>query len=291
MKSLSLLGLAVLVTAASADARQTIGPAQGALVIVGGAMQDHAIVGEFIALAGGPDAPIVIVPTAGEGDDFHASWAGLRIFRTAGARNLQVLHTRDRAVADSEAFIAPLRQARGVFFTGGRQWRLADAYLGTQTERAVRRVLERGGVVGGSSAGATILGSFLVRGDTKGNELMIGDHVEGFGLLKDTAIDQHLLRRNRQFDLVDVIAKHPHLLGLGIDENTAIVVRGDRFEVLGQGYVAVYDARHPTRPPDRFFLLAPGDRYDLATREATRPAEQQRPLENVGPTRRPPGRF
>jgi cyanophycinase len=268
---------------------QQVGPKSGALVIVGGAMSDPAIVTRFIDLAGGADAPIVVVPTAGDADSYDAHWSGLRQFRDSGARNLTVLHTRDPKVADTEAFARPLTTARGVFFAGGRQWRLADAYLNTRTQRELQAVLDRGGVIGGTSAGATILGSFLVRGDTKGNELMVGDHVVGFGFLKNTAIDQHLLRRNRQFDLIDVIAKRPELLGIGIDENTAIVVEGDRFEVVGRGYVAIYDARHATRPPAKFYFLAAGDRYDLNTREATRRAEEYRPLENVGARRRPSG--
>jgi cyanophycinase len=277
-----------LVTAVSA---QQVGPKSGALVIVGGAMRDPEIVKRFVDLAGGPDAPIVIVPTAGDADTYDQFWSGLRQFRENGARNLTVLHTRDSKVADSEGFIKPLATARGVFFAGGRQWRLADAYLNTRVQRELQALLDRGGVIGGTSAGATILGSFLVRGDTKGNELMIGDHTVGFGFLKGTAIDQHLLRRNRQFDLVEVIAKHPDLLGIGIDEDTAIVVEGDRFDVIGQSYVAIYDAKHKTRPAAKFYFLGAGDRFDLAKREATRRAEQYRPLENVGPpASRPPGR-
>ena len=114
-----------------------------------------------------------------------------------------------------------------VWFTGGRQWRLADSYLGTKVEEELWALLGRGGVIGGSSAGATIQGSYLARGDTKTNTIMMGDHDEGFGFLKNTAIDQHLLRRNRQFDLIEIIEAWPELLGIGIDENTAIVVQGD----------------------------------------------------------------
>ena len=107
---------------------------------------------------------------------------------------------------------------------------------------------------------------------------MIGDHVEGFGLLKNSAIDQHLLRRNRQFDLIDVVDKHPELLGIGIDENTAIVVRGDEFDVIGQSYVVIYDNKAVVPPSGRFYFLAPGDRFDLAKREASRGSQQFRPL-------------
>ena len=260
---------------------QKVGPANGALVIVGGAMQDPAIVKRFIALAGGPDASIVVIPTAGDADSYNQSWSGLRIFRENGARNLTVLHTRDRKVADTDAFVAPLTHAQGVFFAGGRQWRLADAYLHTRTHKELDAVLARGGVIGGSSAGATILGSFLVRGDTKGNELMIGDHVEGMGFLKNSAIDQHVLRRNRQFDLIEVMQKHPDLLGIGIDEDTAIVVEGDRFEVIGQRYVLIHDRNAVVSPAGTFFFMAPGDKFDLVTREATRPQSTDRPLEHV----------
>jgi cyanophycinase len=268
---------------------QQVGPKTGALVIVGGNMQDPEIVTRFIDLAGGPDAPLVIVPTAGEGDTYDQYWSGLRQFRENGARNLTVLHTRDPKVADTDAFVKPLATARGVFFAGGRQWRIADSYLNTRVMRELQAVLDRGGVLGGTSAGASIMGSFLARGDTKGNELMVGDHTVGFGFLKNSAIDQHLLRRNRQFDLIDVVQKQPELLGIGIDENTAIVVQGDRFEVIGKSYVVIYDAKHATRPAAKFYFLGAGDRYDLVKREATRRAEQYRPLENVGPPARPPG--
>lgn len=260
---------------------QEIGPAKGSLVVVGGGLRDQAIVKRFVELAGGADAPIVVIPTAGEGDDYDDYWPGLAQLRQAGATRLRVLHTRDRGVADSEAFVAPLREARGVWFPGGRQWRLADAYLNTRSHAELRGVLARGGAIGGTSAGATILGSFLVRGDTKGNETMVGDHVEGLGFLKRVAIDQHLLRRNRQFDLVPVIEARPELLGIGIDEDTAIVVRGDRFEVVGNGYVAIYDHGRRLDGGGRFYFLAPGDRYDLAKREAERPQTRGAPLERV----------
>lgn len=261
-----LLLLALCFTPSPTPA-QEVGPASGALVVVGGALSDPVIVRRFIELAGGADAPIVVIPTAGEADDFDQSYARLDLFRDEGARDLTVVHTRDPAEADSERFVQPLLAARGVWFTGGRQWRLADAYLDTRTEEALWGVLERGGVIGGSSAGATIQGSYLVRGDTRANTIMMGDHEQGFGFLQNTAIDQHLLKRNRQFDLIEVIGARPELLGIGIDENTAIVVQGDRFQVMGQSFVAIYDAERMIGDHGRFFLLAPGDGYDLAARE------------------------
>ena len=262
-------------------AAQEVGPARGSLVIVGGAMRDPAIVERFVQLAGGPEAPIVVIPTAGGGQTYDQYYPGLRAFRDAGAADLTVLHTTDREVADDPAFSAPLRRARGVWFPGGRQWRLADAYLGTRTQEEIAGVLARGGVVGGSSAGATILGSYLVRGDTATNTIMMGDHEEGFGFLRDTAIDQHLLRRNRHFDLIEVIEAHPHLLGIGIDEDTAIVVQGDEFEVMGQSYVVIYDRGRLLDSGGRFYFLAAGDRYDLRRRQAYRVQRVARPFDRV----------
>lgn len=266
---------------ASSKGAQEFGPPRGSLVIVGGALKDQAILEKFMDLAGGCDMPIVVIPTAGGGDQYDQYWRGLQRFKDAGATNLTVLHTRDRNVADSEGFIQPIREARGVWFSGGRQWRLADSYLHTKTHLALVELLDRGGVIGGSSAGATIQGSYLARGDTKTNTIMMGDHEEGMAFLKYTAIDQHLLKRNRQFDLIEIIEAHPELLGIGIDENTAIIVQGDRFEVMGKGYVAIYDHNKMLDSGGRFYFLAPGDRFDLKTREASRPSTTHRPLERV----------
>ena len=250
-------------------------------MIIGGAMRDPAIVERIIDLAGGPDAPLVAIPTAGGAPHYDQYWKGQRPFKDAGATDITVLHTYDPKVADTDEFVAPLRRARAVFFGGGRQWRLADAYLNTLTHRELLALLDRGGVISGSSAGASIMGSFLVRGDTKTNTVMMGDHIEGFGLLKNVGIDQHLLRRNRQFDLLEVIESHPELLGIGIDENTAIVVQGDRFEVIGQSYAVIYDNQRKIPPAGRFYFLAPGDRYDMGSREPSRPEMTDKPLDRV----------
>ena len=266
---------------------QEVGPANGSLVVVGGAMQDLGIVRRFIDLAGGPDAPIVVIPTAGGAAEYDRFYPGLRQFRAAGATNLTVIHTNDRDEADSEAFVRPIQEAGGVWFPGGRQWRIADSYLDTRTEEELHRVLERGGVIGGSSAGASIQGSYLIRGDTQTNTIMMGDHEEGFGFLRNVGVDQHLLRRNRQFDMLEVMEAMPDLLGIGIDENTAIVVQGDEFEVIGESYVVIYDTGAQIDTGGDFYFLAPGDRFNMATREARRPANTARPLDRV--QRRPGG--
>jgi cyanophycinase len=175
-----LITLLTFLTPGRAAAAQQVGPSYGSLVIVGGAMRGPAIVERFLHLAGGPAAPIVVIPTAGGGAAHDASWEGLRPFRAAGATRFIVRHTTDRAVSDSEAFVAAIRDARGVWFAGGRQWRLADAYLHTRVHEELEALLARGGVIGGSSAGATFLGSYLARGDTATNTVMMGDHEEGW---------------------------------------------------------------------------------------------------------------
>ncbi|HIF06462.1 MAG TPA: cyanophycinase [Gemmatimonadetes bacterium] len=283
----ALLSIPVQIATPVQIEAQTTGPSNGSLVIVGGAMQDPAILRRFLDLAGGPDAPIVVIPTAGGADEYDQFYQGLRAWRAVGATNLTVLHTNDRSEANSEAFIRAIREASGVWLPGGRQWRLMDSYLDTRTEEELWNLLERGGVVGGSSAGATPLGSYLVRGDTRTNTIMMGDHVEGWGFLTNSAIDQHLLKRNRQFDLIEVIQAHPELLGIGLDENTAIVVTGNQFEVIGQSYVAIYDNDRMIGDHGFFYLLAPGDRFDLVTREAVRPSRAVRPVQPTDPERWP----
>jgi cyanophycinase len=245
--------LVLLLAAASA------GPPKGTVLAAGGGNLGPEVLNRFIALAGGPDAPIVFIPTAL--DPQPPDLAEANVLRKAGAKNLTILHTTDRTVADSKTFVEPLRKARGVWFGGGRQWRLVDAYLNTRTLRELRAVLGRGGVIGGSSAGATILGSYLVRGARSGNQIMMAPGYEqGFGFLRGVAIDQHLLKRKRENDLVGVIKTHPALLGIGLDEGTAIIVQGDRFEVAGASKVAIYE---PNKP---YYFLSAGDRFDLKTR-------------------------
>ena len=138
----------------------TAGPDSGSLVIVGGGMKDSAIINRFISLAGGVDAPLIVIPTA-SGENVIDNTKAAEILTFAGARNVTVLHTYDSSVANSDAFVLPLKNARGVWFGGGRQWRLVDAYANTLTEKEIRNVLARGGVIGGSSAGATIQEAIL----------------------------------------------------------------------------------------------------------------------------------
>ncbi len=218
-------------------------------------------------MAGGPDSPVVLIPTASESERIDLKTTGADEFtRRFGVKNVTVLHTRDRAEADKAEFVAPLESARGVWFGGGRQWRLVDSYMGTRTQRELEGVLARGGVIGGSSAGATIQGRTWFEARGEGNQVMMAKGYEaGFGYLRGVAVDQHLLVRRRQDDLVDVIAKKPELLGLGLDEPASIVVQGDRMEVIGRSVVGIYDGKE--HDGKRYYFLAPGEVFDLSMRK------------------------
>jgi cyanophycinase len=157
-----------------------------------------------------------------------------------------------------------------VWFNGGRQWNIVDSYAGTLTYDEFHKVLERGGVIGGSSAGATIQGEYLVRGDTEGSGIVMTDeenHLLGFEFLRKSAIDQHINARGRWDDIIPVIEQQPHLLGIGLSEGTAIVVTGDTFEVMGKFLVAVHDNTRAYQPWEKpYFVLSPGDVYDMKNR-------------------------
>ncbi|MEZ0539355.1 cyanophycinase [Fibrella arboris] len=258
---------------------QTTGPEKGAVVIVGGGAISPDIWNRFIDLAGGKaNARIIVIPTAG--DDSTLTASGQRTqkrLQELGAANVTLLHTRDPKQANQESFVAPIRQATAVWFEGGRHWRLADSYLNTLAHKEFNELLGRGGVIGGTSAGATILGSFMVRGDTKGNSIMVGDHTEGLAFVKNLTVDQHVLRRNRQFDLIEVIKARPELLGIGIDESTAVVVQKNTFEVIGSSLVGIYDinqinsnAKYPSGQNSSggpFYFLTKGQKFDLQARK------------------------
>jgi cyanophycinase len=234
------------------------GPPKGTLVIIGGGNTDGTgIVEKFIELAGGPEKKFVIVPTAGGNkkadgtlqeyteEQVIASWV------RRGLKNVKMLHTADPKVADTEPFAKVLRDADAVWFNGGRQWNIVDSYANTLTYREFHKV--------------------LVRGDTSGADVMMTaepNHQEAFKFLRKVAIDQHINTRNRWDDLIPVIKKYPNLLGIGLSEGTAIVVKGDTFEVMGKWKVAVHDNTRLYQPWEKpYYVLSAGDVYNMKTRK------------------------
>jgi len=255
-----------------------VGPEKGTLIIVGGGNVGSEIWAKFVEKAGGTNAKIIYVPTAGDDSTIAKNNSiTLTKLKELGVTNITVLNTRDPKVANTEQFVAPIREATGVWFEGGRQWKIADAYLNTLTHKEFKALLDRGGVIAGTSAGATIQGSYLFRGDTKGNTVLVGDHTQGLDFIHNVAIDQHILKRNRQFDLPSFIKTRPDLLGIGIDESTAIVVHQNEFEVIGVSYVEINDAqqyagtsKNPSSDSGNngpFYFLKKGEKFDLQNRK------------------------
>lgn len=206
----------------------------GSLLIAGGGELSPEIHERFMELAGGEKAKIVVIPTASPSAEqrphVEAHWDG-------GARKgvFRLLHTRDRKQADDPRFVQPLLEATGVWIAGGHQRLLREAYAETLLERELHNVRSRGGVVGGTSAGASAMSTLMIEGGNKPTHLGTG-----FGLLPEAVIDQHHLRYPLRIErLKDVVVRHPEYFGLGIDDGTAIVVRDNVLTVMGKAYVKI----------------------------------------------------
>lgn len=250
--------------------------AQGSLMIVGGGGMTPEMVNRFIELAGGPESTIVVLPTANE-DPLPEMPRDGRFLERAGCKHVVTLSGRTLEQVTSPEFLATLKEARGVWFGGGRQWRFVDAYAGTPAAEAFHDVLRRGGVIGGSSAGATIQGEYLVRGSPQGNQEMMAEGYErGLGFLPGTAIDQHFTQRKREPDMMSVMTAFPQLMGIGLDETTAIIVQGQVAEVLGKSRAHFFDARYwPSDELPICVSLDSGQRYDLVERKTLDPEVQK----------------
>ena len=263
---------------------QSIGPKNGALLIGGGGMTDE-MWQVFYDLAGGKSAKLVVIPTAFDENsiNYDPEFKILeRQFKARGFDDIQFMHTRDTLIADSDYFVKPLKIATAVWLTGGRQHRTADTYLNTKTHTELNNVLDRGGIIGGLSAGASIQGSYLARGgrDWNGNYRIISNPEVGFGFVTNAAFDQHHLERNRHYDMFDLLEIRPELLGIGLDQNTAVLVQGNEFEVIGDKYVAIYDGTFWSNyfneidtletGKNKFYVLKNGDKYNLKERRVQR---------------------
>ena len=246
----------------------------GALVIVGGGGMPADVTLKFIELAGGPDARIVVLPTANI--DAPAGDEG-GFFKRAGAKNVVALPARKIEDVEDPRNLDIVRKANAVWFGGGRQWRFVDAYEGTKAYDLFHDVLRHGGVIGGSSAGATIQGDYLSRGSPLNNtDMMCEGYERAFGFLPGVVVDQHFRQRDRFADMTALMKTYPQLLGVGLDEATAIVVRGHEAEVMGRGEAHFYDRNKPVEDdkPDYEDLKA-GGRYDLKARKILRAADDK----------------
>ncbi len=230
--------------AAPEPAKWAIQSMPGAVVLAGGVFID-SMGEEFVRLAGGKNANLVLIPTAygpteEEGiEQFHEIWGK---FNPA---KITVVHTRNRDQANDPAFVAPLKEATGVWFLGGVQSRLTDVYEDTLLHAELRKLAARGGAIGGNCAGAMALGETMIVGGEDEDELELRP---GLGIVPQMVADSHSLERNRIERLRSVIEDHPDHFGVGIDSATAIVFEHGQLRVIGNSYVTtmVTDARSDT---------------------------------------------
>lgn len=250
---------------------------RGTLVVVGGGEVPAEAAERFVEAAGGESASIVVITTA-YGEKAPEEADTLRWLEHAGARNVISLHISTREEAADPKILAAIDNAGGVWFMGGRQWRLIDAIEDTPAEKALRGVLARNGAVGGNAAGASVLASYLVRGNPVTNRQIIGEGYEdGFGFLRGAAIDPYFTQRNRRGDMAHLKRTHPELIGLGIDAGTALVIQGRTMDVYGRNMVSVYDRTDTDQQSeDDFEPLMAGDRYDLIARSRVGSVEDDR---------------
>lgn len=239
---------------------------RGTLVIVGGGGMTPEIAKAFVEAGGGEFGKFVDLPISMP-DPINLQQEEA-FLRSMGVKNLTVIPYRDQETLESPKVMEVLKNATGIWFGGGRQWNFVDAYEGTKLPAAFREVLNRNGVIGGSSAGATILGDYMVRGAPAGPTLMMCEGYErALGFLPGVAIDQHFTARNRFKDMTLLMKTYPQFLGIGLDEATAIVVRGSTAEVMGRGNVHFYDTTKKRQPGELDYeAFGAGTLFDLVKR-------------------------
>jgi cyanophycinase len=264
----------------------------GDLVIIGGGEDRRGkceVLGHFVALAGGARARVAVLAAASEdGGEVGRSYE--RVFRRLGAADVMVLRLEHRADAEDEGLCSSLASATAAFFTGGDQLRITATLGGTRLLDALYALHRNGGVLAGTSAGASIMSATMIvggQGDEPARRAVLS-MCPGLGLLPGTVIDQHFAQRGRLNRLLAAISQNPGILGVGIDEDTAVVVHEDTLSVIGSGTVTFLDGRPLTfsnasesGQEDPLALLGvvahvlpAGYRFDLAGRRPLLPHSQ-----------------
>jgi cyanophycinase len=219
---------------------ETPPPFKGSLVMVGGGNIPDSVFEAFVKRAGGK---LVVIPTASDSADKQPAATTIDAWQKRGIADVTVLHTHYRSEANDSAFVEPLRHATAVWMTGGDQKRLIDAYKDTLVEKELHALLDRGGTIGGTSAGAVVTAKLMV---LKSND---ADHLaEGFGFLPNAVVDPHFLKRNRIDRLHEILTRYPGRFGIGIDEGTAVIVDQDSISVVGSSVVMLCHRGTPERP-------------------------------------------
>ena len=250
---------------------------KGHLVAVGGGTTTQEIIDKTLKLAGGPDKRIAILPQASSYAD--AGEASAKMWRDHGAKNVAVVD-----LAKPDAALDMVQAADLIWIPGGDQNRLMKALAGTKLPAAIAKRYQDGAVVGGTSAGAAVLCEHMFTGDAELDGLHAGatKTSKGLALWPAVLIDQHFLKRTRFNRLLSAVLDRPECVGIGIDESTAVIVTGSRFEVIGKSNVVVVDARKANRPalkPGEIWsangvalhVLKAGDTFELEAREKSPP--------------------
>jgi cyanophycinase len=263
---------------------------KGPLVIIGGAEDregDCLVLREFVRRAGGVQAEIAVLTAATSmprevGEDY------IRAFTKIGAANVQVIDTEYAEDANRPEAIEKIKQATGIFFTGGEQARIIELIKGSKLDEAIRARHAQGVVIGGTSAGAAMMpDEMIVEGDSATNARVdVVDLGPGMGFLPGIAVDQHFSQRGRLGRLISALVQQPAIVGIGIDEDTAVIVDGDELEVVGKGSVTIVDESDATHNNlegllrdeglavcgVKLHILAQGYRFNLKTRQVLVPA-------------------
>jgi len=267
--------------AAQASRAPTVGPAHGTVIVVGGGSMGPELYSKFIEAAGGPNALIIDVPTAGGDSVYGQNASGTRGWKAAGAKNIYVFHTKDRKLADTDSFTAILAKAGGIWFEGGRQFHLVDSYAGTKSERGFMEVLNRGGVIGGSSAGASIIGDFLVRG-APSNDNFIMDHPATRKASRICAASESTSTWSPESGFrtwpTPSCRSIPNCSPSRRTRGRRGVVKGDTATIVGRNKAFVYGGKDATDAGKPFLTLYPGDRYNLAARKVMHRAAEESPV-------------
>lgn len=258
-------------------------PGPGAVFAIGGAeakLRRRTVLRAFVTAAGGQNARICVIPTASSlGHEVVEVYEA--VFSQLGAAHVDWVRPETRVEAGDPALVERIDGATGVFMTGGNQLKLSSTITGTPVADAIMRAHERGAAVGGTSAGASIVADHMIAFGASGAtpKQRMSQLAVGLGLVRGVVIDQHFQQRNRYGRLLSLVAQSPVLLGIGVDEDTAAVVRGDVLTVVGRGAVSIVDGSqlvtnsptvHQSAPllasGAILHVLPAGERYDLARR-------------------------
>ena len=274
----SIYFLLALLIVQPSIAQQDVFPFKGKLIVVGGGDILDTMYNLFAKEIGGKDQPIVYIPTATDDEPWIQAGEHLVKFTSRGFTNLTTVHTRDKQKANDPVFIDRIRKAKGVFIGGGDQANIANAFLGTAVHQELFALLNRGGIIMGTSAGATIMGDVMITGwEQRKAPNVLHAYPQGLAFMKNTSIDQHVLVRNRQFDLVPVLESNANLFGIAIDESTAAIVEGNKIDVIGKSYIMIYDQSNWKeqianwgRVYKPFLMIQEGTSFDLKTHKTSK---------------------